>query len=369
MNQRIVALWLVCSLFSSVCLGGQTAQATLWCDSMRFQRGIDQEGLHYLDLTSLSSGLNGELTLDFFQSGYTHSTFLELADNALGRTLVGMMVLNVPLGRDVNRNGINDFFEVSQAVEQQNSSGKFELQVLGAGLLTATWNRSAGSREGTCVLELKMNALQTLVFAHGFELLQFTGQLEYTPGETNVLGNLKLQQDGNRNNLIHGPMRFVKSPSAPFDQLVLEAGTWTNTMLQELHYAAETYRRDLSTNYHGYLTFEDGDPATAEADYQFWNLSIDDPNDQDEDGVPDFSDEPRQLMERRPTLTLALASSQLAFTISGDVGRAYHIQQSTAAAAMDWVTCRTVTLTNDPQTVHLPLPAGLQAFYRVMTPE
>ena len=44
------------------------------------------------------------------------------------------------------------------------------------------------------------------------------------------------------------------------------------------------------TVYSGFAKAIDGNPATSWADYVDWYLEIDDPNDTDSDGVPDFTD-------------------------------------------------------------------------------
>jgi hypothetical protein len=54
----------------SLSQGAETAHARLWCDSLRFQRGYDQNGLYTLDLTTLSAGINGELTWNFLSANY-----------------------------------------------------------------------------------------------------------------------------------------------------------------------------------------------------------------------------------------------------------------------------------------------------------
>jgi hypothetical protein len=47
------------------------------------------------------------------------------------------------------------------------------------------------------------------------------------------------------------------------------------------------------------------------------------------------------------------------------VGRVHQIQQLTALGSTNWQSVQSVTLTNDPQTVSLPLPAGISSFWRV----
>jgi hypothetical protein len=344
----------------------ESARAVLWSDSMRFLRGYDQDGLRTLDLTTLGSGINGELTLDiFFDSGHSHATYLEVEDFTFGMKLQGAMALDVSDERDVDQNGLVDFYETAQAVENQVTTGRFTLDAYGNGTLTATWNRAAGSKDGTCVLRFKLNAFQTLVFSHGFEIFEFKGKVDYAPGQTNVTGQVSLQQEGNPDSRIEGPIQFLKTPSDPANELDLMAGGWTNSVGQTLTYLDEAFQRVMGTNYFGYITYEDGDPGTAEQDYFLWNLLITDPNDRDHDAVPDFSDDPPSSNPRKPTLTLARGNGSLQLTIAGEVGRLHEIQQATHVAATNWVAVSSVTLTNDPQVVSLPVPSLTPAFYRV----
>ena len=77
------------------------------------------------------------------------------------------------------------------------------------------------------------------------------------------------------------------------------------------------------------MEFNDGDLNTAAEDYFSWELSIDNLNDTDHDGIPDFSDEPASARAAAPLLSLARGTTNLLLTISGDVDRLHHILEST----------------------------------------
>jgi hypothetical protein len=191
----------------------------------------------------------------------------------------------------------------------------------------------------------------------------------------NVLANLQTTQTGNTNNVIQGPCQFVKVASDPYNELAINDGAWTNTALQMLSYTGVPagdqgdFVRDAvwPTNYFGWLFMDDGDPNTAEADYVYWNLSIDDANDANHDTIPDFSDDPQTTPARQPKLTLALDANRVLLTVAGDVGRVHEIQQLTDLSSTNWQPVASVTLTNDPQTVSLALPTGNSSFWRVRT--
>ena len=91
-------------------------------------------------------------------------------------------------------------------------------------------------------------------------------------------------------------------------------------------------------------------------------------NDADHDGIPDFSDDPQVIAPRAPMLSLNRGSTNLLLTMHGYVGETCEIQEATAIDAATWPMILSVTLTNDPQTVSLPLPETGTRFWRVRTP-
>ena len=121
-------------------------------------------------------------------------------------------------------------------------------------------------------------------FTHTFELLEYKGPLNYTPGTNKVSGTLNLTQTGDLTSQLGGPIEFTKSPTNRFDELTLWHEVWTNTSSQtfliisnDFYFERDT---DLKTNYYGYVVFEDGDPNPNRSgtDYLYWILSIDDVN-------------------------------------------------------------------------------------------
>jgi len=364
MERSLVLLLAGLSLTPAACHGGQTAQARMYCLSLRFQRGPDSFGLYSLDLTTIAPSVNGELAPYF--GTYTHWSDFYLNDPTGYDPVPGTLGVNVPMSTDANGNGFPDFFEVERAVSA-TTSGAFNSPA-GNGTLQATWSRAAGAKDGTCVLRLKLGGLGSLGdFTHPFELLEYKGPLSYTPGSNTVTGAIDLAQTGNPANTLQGPVAFVKSAANRFNLLTLQAGDWTNAALQILSFSTNRFDRDTPwpTNYYGHVDFLDGEPNTYETDYLAWMLSIDDPNDSDHDRIPDFSDDPVTAPARPPVLTLTYGATNLLLRISGDVGRPHQVQESTSLAATTWPTVLSVTLTNDPQVVTLPLPAGSPRFWRV----
>jgi hypothetical protein len=355
-------------LFPLTTFAAKTATATISCYSLQFQRGSESGGNYFLSLTSVVGGVNGELALDFFNSGYTHSAYLSLEDELFGETLSGQMGLDVPMGSDANGDGFYDFFQVSQGITNLSSTGAYTLDIYGNGTATAVWNRPAGSSFGTCNLTMPLMAFDTVTFSLSFQILEYRGPLTYTSTPTNVSGTVNLTQTGNANAFMTGPVLFIKSPTDRFNELTLQPAAWTNDLQQSLFYFDDIYSRDAGwpTNYYGYLEFTD--PNNPGGFYQFgvWLLSIDDSNDSNHNGIPDFSDDPSGTSApRTPQLQLAQSGTQLALTLHGDVGFINDIQSVADLGSTNWQTAFSVTITNDPQTVSFSLPTGPASFWRV----
>ena len=328
----LVALLLGLSFTSQA---AQTAEARLHAWSLRFSwasasgtGGLDWE----LDLTTVNSVLNGELMLDPYETGYSHSSFVDLYDELYETVYAGFLALDTPDAGDANGNGFPDFFEVSQPVNGLVTAGSLQIDELSyLGNVQATWQRDAGSAFGTCVLSLPepFSTLHTLNFFHSFQMIEYTGRLTYEPGATRISGRLTLTNNATGETL-RGPVQFEKSIATPANALTLQSAFLTNALSDVLSLYTNTtvFRDDIyPTNYFGTLEFLDGDPGTAEEDYYSWQLSIDDPNDSDQDGIPDFSDTPGGIEPRAPSLTLTRGPGSLRLTISGDVGSTCQVEQ------------------------------------------
>ncbi|HLZ53695.1 MAG TPA: hypothetical protein VKS19_04370 [Verrucomicrobiae bacterium] len=350
--------------------GAETAQARLYCMSLRFQQGTTYGGT--LNISSINgSQYNGELYPTFSSDAYGNpwASGLVLVWSGMGDS--GSISMNLPPGVDANNDGYDDFFEVSQGVSNGSSSGTYSTSTYFSGTVSATWNRAAGSASGTCALYLYDDTWGSLgTFTCPFTLIQYTGPLTYTPGSNTVSAAVNLAQTGNSANTLRGPIVFTKSSTDAFNTLTNLPGVWTNASSQTLSFDSENFSRGIPTwptNYAGYVYFADGDPSTTSPDYQLWVLSINDTNDANTNGIPDFSDNPASVTPpRTPHLSLALGSTNLLLKISGTVGHTNQIQQIASLSTTNWVTTQSFLQTNDPQVVSLPLPSGSPKFWRVV---
>ena len=346
----------------------QTAQATLFCLSVRFHRATSPDGQFTLDLTTLnpSVGLNGELAPTFLdppERGY-YSRFYEY-DTIFDEGFDGYIQFDVPMEADVDDNGFADFFETRQSVSG-TTTGDYDASPLDRGTVKAIWSRAAGSKDGTCRIQMNSAMFGQLPdFVHAFEIIEYTGPLIYTPDTNKVSGTLNLTQTGDTNSQLAGPIEFTKSPTNRFDELTLGHEVWTDASSQTNHISNDfdSFFRDLKrkTNYFGLVEFD-------APDYNLWLLSIDDVNDSDGDGIPDFSDDPGSATVRRPTVLLSLGNSNLSFSISSTIGRTLEIQETTSLSQSNWATVSSFAPTNDPQVVTLQRPTEGTKFWRLRVP-
>lgn len=349
-------------LLSPALRASQTAKATLFCWSLRFQQGQGPTD-ETLDLSTISGTPNGELAP--WYSLYTHRSGFAL--DYSGFPITGNLFVDLPIGHDANDNGFDDNFEVSQGIND-TSDGEY-ITALGGGAIYASWNRAPGSKDGSCSMHLVDDTFGDLgTYQFSFEVLEYTGDVSYTPGIANISANANLT---NATDQLQGPAIFEKSISDPYNELLLDSISWTNNMTEAVTSGgAPIYRDEIwPTNYYGKIIFDDGDLTTSSPDYRTWELSIDDLNDYDSDEIPDFSDDPAPLPPAQPPqLSLTLTTTNLLLTIVGDVGRLHHILESTNLTEGNWVTNLSITLTNSPQEIELPLPDVSEKYWRAIVP-
>jgi hypothetical protein len=234
----------IAGLFVPGTLHGTTnAAAHFFCLSLRFHPATANSFSLELSTASSSAAANAELAPVFDPTQPNHGSGFILHDPQLG-DITGVIFFDTPPFSDVNSNGFDDFFEVSQGVASTRTQGYFNSPA-DNGTVTATWSRGAGSATGTCQLHLEAMTFGDLgTFTHTFELLEYTGPLSYTPGSNTVSGSIVLTQTGTPTNTLDGAVAFTKVATNRFNELILQPGAWTNASNQTLVYTNSFIRRD-----------------------------------------------------------------------------------------------------------------------------
>jgi hypothetical protein len=341
------------------------ANGRMYCASVRINPGFDVNNQYELALTTINSSKNGELAPNWLE-GPSHYSYVVLTDRWLDTEDVAEVHLDLPPYQDADNNGYTDFFETSQSISG-TSSGTYDFDFLGSGIVQVTWNRAAGSSVGSCTVRLKQNAYTTwLTTTHTFEILEWTGKIPYIAAESGVNATVHWSQTDSPDITVDGQFAFSQNPTNAFDELDVDAGIWTNlaTMGEYSFFPTTLYRESTwPTNYYGWVDFLDGSPASGEEDYISWMLSIDDPNDSDKDGIPDFSDDPA-TQPLAPSLKVAAANGGFQLSITGESGRTYVVESCSTLGA-GWTPSTNVLMTNQSQAVLLRIPQGQTAFWRV----
>lgn len=73
--------------------------------------------------------------------------------------------------------------------------------------------------------------------------------------------------------------------------------------------------RRLAGIYRGEVTLSDGRAETAAADFRSWVMQVDDPNDRDENSVPDFSDTLRPYLAVQPRRVITALGETVTFSV------------------------------------------------------
>lgn len=321
-----------------------------------------------MELTTASgfSEINGEVAPLYSPDLPTHGALFRLQSPVAPEPITGNIAFDQPEPVDLNANGFDDFFEASQE-GGGTALGLFETAI-DVGSVTVTWRRAAGSATGTCQVRLTSSTFgQYPSFTHTFQLLEYTGTLGYIPATNIVTGTLKLAQTGQPANLLSGATAMTRVATNRFNQMLLLPGSLVGADGQVLLYAGAGLERDeqTRTNYFGFFEMADGNPKTARADYLDWVLSLDDPNDTNGNGIPDLTDDLAPVGPRRPMLRLTRAPNQLLLNISGEIGITYDVEATPSLSETNWKKSLSITLTNDPQVVALPLPGSASQFWRV----
>lgn len=380
---RGMLIWVLLLLSDPVPLrAGSTVPANLsfHCFSIRLESATAQPapGFTYrLEVSGFNDGtVNGELWPTVGETDPTsHATFMALTVPGIDSPLRTLLYLDVPLLKDANLNAIYDFFEVSRPVTGVKSSGQFTFDDgmdVFQGTAEALWTRDSGASLGSCKLRLKSADLALdVTFLVPFEIYKYQGTLGYTLGPVAVPALVDLTREGppaGGTDRIQGFLNLVRTNSSELGYL---AGAWTNSASGTLAFLSSAangeslLRGPLRTNYSTSMWIEDGLPSTpAKGEFQRWFLDVYDPNDSDQDRIPDLSDD---LPSINPiTLVgLALQGANLRLTLTASPGQTVVVEANESLAGSVWNAVTQVRATGGADGVDLGPPATGARFFRL----
>lgn len=275
--------------------------------------------------------------------------------------------LTSPEYRDMDGDGIDDFFEASMGISGISSAGYIEDGVQGTEFpLHATWYREAGVSSGYCKFILQnANLPRPVPFLVPFEILNFSGVFISGGPATNVAGTVFLRQSDHFTNTLLGTLEISIRDR---DTLEVSPGGWIHSNGTKAEYLQSTPLRRQGTNYVGVLAFDHGLPAEQDAHRRYWILSLSDSRDYNSNGIPDLSD-PVPAASGIPRLTIGLEGDHLTLHLLGKVGDPFILQQCTDLSLGDWRTVASGGLMEPDQQLLVPLPLpSSRSYWRVKAP-
>lgn len=299
---------------------------------------------------------NGELAPADSSIPYSHASSFILTDPTTLEPGALPFALDVPDQGDQNGNGVADFFDLAMPTPSIKTAGVHDTPPDHKGAtFSATWTRPAGQSVGTVVLDIPFLGLK---FSPRYTILEYGGQLSSTRTNQSLSAAVLLTNVLNTNDVISGPLSLTITNN---DQLGYSDGSWTNnsSALYTYHSIDSLDRRD--TNYVALIRFDDGNPATADADYNTWLLVIHS-TDANTNGVLDLveSTSPAQ----QPSLEIQPTATGFQIVAHGPPGTVYVLESAGVLPSASWSTVQPVTLTSGTQTVQVPAN-GQTRFFRL----
>lgn len=348
-----------------------TARIRWFGFSVKVEPGTAQlAGLEYkLTFSSADFSPPNDEMFPVFEDDVTHATLFQLEGPEYPEPLPGELILSVPDQLDANTNGIPDFYEVAAAIPATVTNG-FWGSPAAEGEAKVTWAREAGQASGTCRIQLTSREFGDLPeFTHAFHIYEYDGTLTYEPGTDPIRGSIQMNRVGVEGARLSGPVVLTRMPTNRLHQVTFGESNLTNELGQVVPISLGDIEQDpdYSMDYFGALALSNGDPATPEIDYELFYVGIDDPNDADQDGIPDLTDDSRPP-PTPPTLAVARKGDQLELTLAGETGWSYALERSSSMDPDSWIVEQTVQLTESPLRLTVT-PAPVEArFYRLRWP-
>ena len=344
----------------SLNVAAQSAGVSLVCFSVQIDPATARDPLTGLDWqlslssTGNASAPNGELAPADNTVPYSHTSDFVLTDPTTFEPELLAFAVDVPDQGDKNGNGLGDFFDVSVETPSLKTSGRHDTFPDHKGAnFSATWTRIAGQSVGTVVMDLPYFGLK---FTHSYTILEYDGQYSYARTNRYISGGVLITNLLNTNDVISGPLSLTITNN---NQLGYSDGSWTNNNSATYAYHSIDSLDRADTNYVAFIGFDDGNPGTADADYNLWFLIIHS-TDANTNGVLDLveSSAPAQ----RPTLEIQATASGVQITAHGPNGGAYLLESTDTFPSTSWIAVQPVSLVGGTQTIQLDTSATARFF-------
>ena len=377
-----------CLILAVLCAGGLSAlanEAAMSIASISIRTSsataTDLLGATYrLEFTSdlseelIPNSFNGEWYATVGTVGY--ESFYQFENLETGEVGTGFLTIEIPNSGDANLNFLTDFFEVDQAVQGSTSgaleSGPDPVPV------SALWNRVGGSAGGVVQLTVPVE-FGEILFDIPFEVFEYRGTLTYTPPAdvgTPIEARVNLPRVGVPDQRFAGPFPLRLAADGT---LIRQATRWSGPGdmdfdvlgsfdIDEVEFLITKVPR--RPQYAGAFFFLDGDPSTPFQDeYDIFDVFISDPNDADNDGLPDLTD-PADVPP--PTVTpearLELVDGNLVLQVKAKAGARVTIESRPALTGGNWTAVQSLTLANDSESLALPALSAAAGYWRVTSP-
>lgn len=292
----------------------------------------------------------------------THFGTFHYTDGQVFETYTLDFQVDIP-DNDANQNGIYDLLEFSQAVPATATVGTYIDPNGDEGLFQATWSKAADSHRGTC--KIMFDFTNPNAFNHAFEILNYQGPWTSAVKENSTVhGPVTLTRDGISEQTLSGELALSLAQQ---NVVKLTTTSLANETGATFQWAQPQIMDRDRTEFYEFLTVTDGwlyDPSVE--DFKDWLIIVDDKNDADADGLPDLIDPPTTIATA-PSIQIIKTANGIRLMITGDVGRAYTLEDAPALPAAQWLHPTAVTLTASPHTLDLPAPTT-PTFWRMRFP-
>lgn len=304
---------------------------------------------------------NDELAFAPIDVPTTHWGTFQFTDGQTFETFPLDFELDIP-DNDANQNGIYDLLEYSQAVPRVSTIGSYTSPDGEQGSFQATWTKAADSYTGTC--SIVFDFTNPSAFNHQFEIMNYEGTWSSAVKENSTVhGPVTLTRDGVPAATLSGELALSLAQQGA---VKLTTTSLTNELSSTFEWAPpQTMDRDR-TEFYEFLTVTDGWLYDPVLDFMDWLIIVDDKNDFDGDGLPDLIDPPT-VTATAPSIQIIKTQNGIRLMITGDVGRAYTLEDAPSLPAAQWFHPTAVTLTGSPHILDLPAPAE-PTFWRMRFP-